>query len=84
MWLTVPCLANLIILGKMVTELNTIEIIRRSELFVGLDDKDIQKIVDLPSCQIEAYEDQEIICEAGKEAKNLYIIEEGEYIIRHI
>ncbi|MFC1902990.1 cyclic nucleotide-binding domain-containing protein [Chloroflexota bacterium] len=58
--------------------MNTIEIIRRSELFVGLDNEDIQKIVNLPSCKTKAYEDQEIICEAGKEAQHLYIIDEGQ------
>ncbi|MFC2014019.1 cyclic nucleotide-binding domain-containing protein [Chloroflexota bacterium] len=58
--------------------MNTIETLKRCELFLGLDDKDIQKIIDLPSCQARAYDAQEIILETGEEAKLLYVLKEGQ------
>ena len=58
--------------------MSTFEALKRCELFLGLDDIELQKIVDLPSCTEKTREAQEIIFEAGKEAKNLYILEEGQ------
>jgi CRP-like cAMP-binding protein len=58
-------------------EMAIIDIVRRSELFLGLDDVDIQKIVDLPSCQEVEYDDGEAIFSAGDKAEHLYILEEG-------
>jgi len=57
--------------------LSTFETLKRCELFLGLDDIELQEIVDLPSCIEKTHEAQKIIFEAGKEAKNLYILEEG-------
>ena len=54
------------------------ETLKRCELFLGLDDNDIQKIVDLPSCQATSYEAQETIFELGDEARHLYVLEEGQ------
>ena len=53
------------------------ETLRRSELFLGLDDINIQKIVDLHSCQSREYDNQEIIFRGGEESKHLYVLEEG-------
>jgi len=54
------------------------ETLKRCELFLGLDDNDIQKIVELPSCQTAAYGAEETIFEVGEEARRLYILEEGQ------
>jgi len=58
-------------------KLSIVEILKRCELFLGLDDNDLQKIVDLPSCQEKACKTQEIIFRAGEEAEHLYMLEEG-------
>ena len=58
--------------------MSTIEILKRCEIFLGLDNSALQRIVDLPSCQEKAYKAQEIIFEMGKEAKHLYVLEEGQ------
>ena len=58
--------------------MSTFETLKRCELFLGLDDIELQKIVDLPSCIEKTREAQETIFEAGKEAKNLYMLEEGQ------
>ena len=58
-------------------KLEIIETLKRCELFLGLDDNDIQKIVDLPSCKIKTLQAQEVIIEAGEGAKHLYVLKEG-------
>ena len=58
--------------------MSIVETLKRSELFLGLDDNDIQKIVDLPSCQATSYEAQATIFELGDAAVNLYVLEEGQ------
>ena len=58
--------------------MSIVEALKRCELFLGLDNKDIQKIVDLPSCQTKTYDDQEIIFKAGEKASHLYTLEEGQ------
>ena len=51
---------------------------KRCEVFLGLDDSELQKLVDLPSCQEQVYEAQGIIFEEGKEAQYIYVLEEGQ------
>ena len=58
--------------------MSTIEILKRCEVFLGLDTDDLQKIVDLPSCQAKTYQTQEVIFRAGEDARQLYILEEGQ------
>ena len=53
------------------------EILKRSELFVGLDDEAIRKITSLPSCQIRELGDQEVIFNGGDQASHLYVVAEG-------
>lgn len=43
-----------------------------------MDDNELQSIVDLPSCKQKAYKSQEIIFEAGDDAKHLYILGGGQ------
>ena len=57
--------------------MNTVQIVKRSELFLGLNDDDLQKIVDLPSCQAKTYQAQETIFEAGEQAKYIYVVQVG-------
>ena len=57
--------------------LDIIEVLKRNELFLGLDDDAIRKIADLPSCQMKAYEAREAIFKAGEEAKHLHVVSEG-------
>ncbi|MFC1933151.1 cyclic nucleotide-binding domain-containing protein, partial [Chloroflexota bacterium] len=58
--------------------MSTIGALKRCELFLGLDNNDLQRIADLPSCQEKAYQSQGIIFEAGEDAKHLYVLEEGQ------
>ena len=58
--------------------MSIVEILKRCELFLGLDDNNLQKIADLPSCQKKAYKSQEVIFKAGEESQDLYIVEEGQ------
>lgn len=61
--------------------MSTVEILKRCEVFLGLDDSELQKLVDLPSCREEAYEAQEIIFKEGEEARHVYVLEEGQVIL---
>ena len=58
--------------------MSIIGVLKRCELFLGLDNNDLQRIADLPSCQEKAYKSQEVIFEAGEDAKHLYVLEEGQ------
>ena len=58
--------------------MSAIEILKRCEVFLGLDTNDLQKIVDLPSCQAKTYQTQEVIFRAGEDARHLYVLEEGQ------
>ena len=51
--------------------------LKRCELFIGLDNNDLQKIADLPSCQEKTYELEEVIFRAGQPADHLHILVEG-------
>ena len=55
----------------------SIESLKRCEIFLGLNDDDLQKIVDLPSFQEKDYELQEVIFYAGQPAEHLYVLVDG-------
>ena len=55
-----------------------IEVLQRSEVFVGLHDDDLTKIALLPLIRFETFEAGEIISAAGDTAENLYILVEGQ------
>jgi len=57
--------------------LTIFDTLKRSELFLGLENKDIEKIVGLPSCRIVAYTDGATIFKEGEEASEFFILEEG-------
>ncbi len=52
--------------------------LRRSEVFLGLDDSDLKMIAALRSSREERYEAGQFLFKAGDEAKNIYILEEGQ------
>ena len=54
------------------------ETLKRTEVFLGLDDSDLSKIAALPSCREGAYQPDGVIFSAGDEARHLYVLIEGE------
>ena len=54
------------------------KVLKRAEVFLGLDDSDLNKIAALPSCREEAYQPEKVIFRGGYEAKNLYVVKEGQ------
>jgi len=57
--------------------MNAIEALERCEIFLGLANNDLQKIVDLPSCQEKSCQPEEVIFNAGQAAEHLYVLVEG-------
>lgn len=55
-----------------------VETLKRAEVFLGLDDSDLNKIAALPSCREETYQPGEVILRSGDEAKYLYVLKEGQ------
>ena len=58
--------------------MDTIEILKRCEIFLGLDDTDLQKVVNLPSCKEHNYPDKEVVFKIGEEARHLFILVNGQ------
>jgi len=58
--------------------LSAFEVLKRCEIFLGLADNELQKIVELPSCRERICQPKEVIFRAGEPAEHLYIIEEGQ------
>lgn len=54
-----------------------LQVLRRCEVFLGLDDSDLERIASLPSCHIEIYEAGGTISKEGELARNLCVLEEG-------
>ena len=52
--------------------------LKRTEVFLGLDDSDLDKIAALPSCREASYQPGDVIIRAGDEAENLYVIKDGQ------
>jgi CRP-like cAMP-binding protein len=52
--------------------------LKRCEVFVGLDDSDLQKIADLPSWHKYTYEQGERVFNDKDKATHFYVLEEGE------
>ena len=57
---------------------DTIAVLKRCEIFIGLGDNDFQKIVELASCPCRAFLADETIFRAGDKAEHLYVVEEGQ------
>ena len=58
--------------------MDLVQMLKRCEVFVGLDDNDLQKIADLPSWQKCTYEQGERVFSDKDKATHFYILEEGE------
>lgn len=58
--------------------MNLVPLLKRCEVFVGLDDSDFQKIANLSSWRRTTYDAGDFIFQEGTVAKEFYILEEGE------
>lgn len=58
--------------------METQETLRRAEVFLGLDDSELNKIAALPSCREETYQPGELVLSARDPAKYVYVLKEGE------
>jgi toluene monooxygenase system ferredoxin subunit len=58
--------------------MNLVPALRRCEVFVGLDDSDLEKVAALPSWRKETYKKGEFIFQENVAAKDFYILEDGE------
>lgn len=54
------------------------KILKRSEVFLGLEDSDLAKIAALPSSRALDFQPGETIFQAGRKAEYLYVIKEGQ------
>ena len=52
--------------------------LQRAEVFLGLNDNDLNSIATLPSCREETYQPGEVIFRAGDEARYLYVLKTGQ------
>lgn len=55
-----------------------IEVLKRAEIFLGLEDSQLLKIASLPSCHIQHCKNGEGIFREGEVAAALYVLAEGE------
>jgi CRP-like cAMP-binding protein len=55
-----------------------VEILARTELFMGLVDEDLLKIAGLPSCRIQTFESGASIFQPEDSAGDLYVLVEGD------
>lgn len=58
--------------------MDLVSLLKRCEVFVGLDDRDLKKIAALPSWRRNTYQEGEFIFRENVIAKDFYILEEGE------
>jgi len=55
-----------------------LQLLKRCEVFVGLDDNDLQKVADLPSWRRHTYNAGDFVFQEGAVSKDFYVLEEGE------
>src|SRR4030066_947545 len=55
-----------------------LQLLKRCEAFVGLNDNELQKIADLPSWRRNVYSTGDFIFREGAVSKDFYVLEEGE------
>jgi len=58
--------------------MNLIQLLKRCEVFVGLDDTDLQKIASLPSWQMTIFNAGDFLFLEGDVSNDFYILEGGE------
>lgn len=52
--------------------------LKRADVFLGLNDSDLEIIASLPSSRIATFQTGQILFKAGEEAKDIFVIEEGQ------
>jgi CRP/FNR family transcriptional regulator, cyclic AMP receptor protein len=55
-----------------------INTLKRAEVFLGLDDESLVKIASLSSCREESYVAGQVIFRADDNARNIYVLKDGE------
>ena len=55
-----------------------VDILKRAEVFLGLDDAALAKIAALPSCRVASYAEGQVLFRANDKAENIFILQEGE------
>ena len=58
--------------------MDLVKLLKRCEVFIGLDDSDLEEIADLPSWRISTYNAGDFIFHEAATAKDFHILEEGE------
>jgi len=58
--------------------MDLVKLLKRCEVFIGLDDSDLEEIADLPSWRISTYNAGDFIFREAATAKDFHILEEGE------
>lgn len=57
--------------------MSVVDALQRSEVFLGLDDKELLEIASLPSTHEVTYPPGHVVCRGGTEAKYMFILESG-------
>lgn len=65
--------------------MDTINTLKRAEVFLGLDDNELERIASLSSCREETYQPEDVIFKSKNQAKDLYIVSDGqvELVVRN-
>jgi CRP-like cAMP-binding protein len=58
--------------------MTTLDTLKRCEVFLSLNDSDMEKIICLPSCHCRNCEPEETVFTAGENAEYIYVLEEGQ------
>lgn len=58
-------------------QMGVVEALKRSEVFLGLDDSELSEIANLPSTREETWQPNQFIFRKGERAKLLYVLKEG-------
>jgi len=57
---------------------SVVDILKRAEVFLGLDDTALSRIAALPSCRVASYVGGQVFFRANDEAENIFILQDGE------
>ena len=64
-------------MAEIVAKKEIVDILKRSDVFLGLSDENLAEIASLPSCGLENYGAGEIIFQEREKAETLYVLVEG-------
>lgn len=57
--------------------INIVNVLKRSDVFLGLEDDYLERIASLPSSREKTLQSGEILFQTGERADNLYVLKEG-------